>query len=210
MLILVLVGVLGVLGVNTVRTYMSGAAADVEPIGVAAAAGEDGGTATISWTTNKAVQSVVEYGTTPASLLLRGVETDAATSHKLTITPLKANTSYYFRIRVGEEVFDNGGIPYSFKTKVSGPEAGGAKVSTAPVVTKALTTPGKQSCDKTSDYNKDGVVNTMDFVLCIKNGGATLPTPSGATGAGQCDNVDYDKNGVINSLDRIKCLQSGT
>ena len=85
----------------------------------------------ISWDSDKSSKAYVQYGTTPASLLLSvpsrdELQTAAGDSnHRISIKTFKPNTNYYFRIRVGDEVtayndwevFDNGGIPYSFKTK---------------------------------------------------------------------------------------------
>lgn len=231
LIILALVGVLSFLGMGAAKTYLSGASAGAEPKAVLATPSEDGKSVNVSWSTDKAVQAVVEYGTTPASLLLRSLETDATVSHKVTISPLKPATSYYFRIRVGEEVFDNSGIPYSFKTKGSGTNANPGttdKVTSAPKPSQVLPTQTGQAggCDRTKDYNNDGVVNSMDFVKCMSGGAngqkpttstssavtpsAAVPTKSTASpsSANKCDNVDYDKNGVINSIDRIKCLQA--
>lgn len=211
LVILLLVGVLSVLGVGAAKTYLGSAAGGSDPKLVLATPGNDGKSVEITWNTDKAVQSVVEYGTTPASLLLRSLESDATTTHRINISPLKSATSYYFRIRVGEEVFDNSGIPYSFKTKT-----GGSGTATTPTVkptlpvvlvpTVASASGGVTTCNHTTDYNGDGVVNSIDFIKCVKGGGATTaPTP---TIAGGCQaGVDYDGNGTINSLDRIKCLQ---
>lgn len=210
--ILLLVGVLGVLGMNTVKTYMSGASADVEPKNVVAKPEEDGRSATISWTTDKPAVGVVEYGTTAASLLLRGLEAESSsTSHKIVLTPLKPNTNYYFRIKIGDEVFDNNGIPYSFKTKAGDEKVVGAggKVGVTLVPSKTV---GAGGCNRTTDYNKDGKVNSLDFLECTKKGSSTggvlAATPTSAP-EGKCKaGVDYDKNGRVNSLDKIKCLQS--
>jgi hypothetical protein len=220
LVILVLVGVLGVLGVNTVRTYMSGASAGAEPKNVLAVSGIDGKTAVITWTSDKPAQGIVEYGLGPASLLLRELEADPVSSHKVTLKLLKPTTSYYFRIRVGEEVFDNSGIPYSFKT-VAG-EGGDVvvkpsvrpEVTTVPVVaTPAVGTGSGKLCNRATDYDGNGVINSVDFIKCIKDGGKVevVPTRSAIpTVVTDCKtNVDYDGNGVINSLDRIKCLQKG-
>lgn len=227
LVILVLVGVLGVLGVNTVRTYMSGASAGAEPKNVLATSSEDGRSSVITWQTDKATQGVVEYGTTPASLLLRGIETDEVTDHKVTLTPLKANTSYYFRIRVGEEVYDNSGIPFSYKTKSSGTDTVVTTVSptTVPVAAAPVASGSAANsvCNRNTDYNNDGSINTVDFITCMKSGGkpatpsattklvpTTMPGASGSTvSASSCNHTtDYDGNGIINSIDWIKCLQS--
>lgn len=92
--ILLLVGVLGVLGVNTARTYLSGASADLAPQNVLGKGNDDGKSATITWTTDKEAMGVVEYGTTPASLLLRAPESSQSTSHSIVLSPLTAGTNY--------------------------------------------------------------------------------------------------------------------
>jgi hypothetical protein len=197
--ILVLVGVLGFLGVNTAKTYLSGASADTEPKNVLAKPSEDGKSATISWTSDKALVGVVEYGTTPASLLLRAPESDQVTSHAVVLSPLKTNTNYYFRIRVGEEVFDNSGIPYSFKTKVS--SVVNEVTPTKPVVVVPTLVAGE--CQKGVDFNGDGTINTKDYIDCLKN------KPIVPTTVSKCKSgVDYNGDKTINSLDLVKCLQS--
>ncbi len=199
MVILVLVMVLGVLGVKTVRTYLGSAAGEVEPANVAAAAADDGRSATVSWVSEKESMAVVEYGTTPASLLLRAVETNSVTSHKVALSPLKANVSYYYRIRIGDEVFDNGGIPYSFKTTA-------AVTVTPTAVVTVIPTAAVSSCNRTMDYNGDGVVNSLDYIDCLQGDGVDGVTAV-PTAADDCTGVDFDNNGVINSLDKVKCLQ---
>ncbi len=198
--ILLLVGVLGVLGVNTARTYLSGASADLAPKNVLGKGNEDGKSATITWTTEKEAMGVVEYGTTPASLLLRAPESSQSTSHSVVLSPIKAGTNYYFRIRVGEEVFDNNGIPYSFKTKTVVVEP--TQIPTVVVMPTVIT------CNKTTDYDKDGVVNSLDYVNCLRNNSKTTQITVTPTKASNCSKtIDYNKDGSVNSLDYVKCLQ---
>ena len=201
--ILLSVGVLGVLMMGNVRTLLSGASAGADPNGVLATPVSDGKAATISWTTDKAVQAVVLYGASPAALLLSAPESDAATDHSVLLSSLRAGQNYYFRIEVGEEVFDNSGIPWSFKT------AAGEVVEATPtmVVAPTVAAVSGSSCNRNTDYNLDGKINTVDYIGCVKNGssgGASQTSSSGSS----CDNVDFDSNGVINSVDKIKCLQS--
>jgi len=207
--ILLLVGVLGVLGVNTAKTYLSGASADLAPKNVLGKPSEDGKSAVITWVTDKPAMGVVEYGTTPASLLLRAPETDQNTSHTVNLSPLKGNTNYYFRVRVGEEVFDNNGIPYSFKTKVATAVPTVEPIVSAPTMPVVSGTP--TGCDRTTDYNKDKIVNSLDYMYCLKNkptgGSSVITTPSPAATSDCLTTVDYNKDGKINSLDRLKCLQ---
>lgn len=202
MVILLLVGVLGVVMMGSVQTLLSGAAGGADPVGILATPGSDGKTATITWTTDKAVQAVVLYGASPAALLLSAPEAGAATDHSVVLSSLRAGQTYYFRVTVGEETFDNSGIPWSFKT----PE--GDVPTVTPTIMIPTVAPSGGACNRTTDYNGDGVVNTVDYITCMKNGGTAAPASSGANSTSGCGNVDYDGNGVINSLDRIKCLQN--
>ncbi len=207
--VLLLIMVLVILGMDTIKTYLSGAAAGVEPTGVSVAAGN--GEATVSWTSEKPSMGVVEYGTSPASLLLRAPETESTTSHKVTLSPLRSGVSYYLRIRVGDEVFDNNGIPYSFKTKDGGETAGETQVTNQPTATPGVKqeSTGEASCTSGVDYNGDGVINSFDIISCktkktTQTGTTTAPVVSGNCKSG----TDYDGNGVVNSFDMVKCLQN--
>ena len=211
LVILLVVIVLGVIGIKTVQTFMSGATSDVEPSGVAAISSEDGKTATVSWISEKAAISKIEYGTTAASLVLMAVESDSTTNHKISLTSLRPNTTYYYRIRIGEDVFDNSGIPYSFKTK-------GEIATVTPIISSTPLVPSVaigNECKNNVDYNKDGITNSMDLLSCRKQGGKIVTTivtvtPRPVVTTSSCNGIvaDYNSDGVINSLDRINCLQS--
>lgn len=214
LVVLLVVTILGVIGIKTIKTFMSGATSDMEPTGVSVVSSEDGKTATISWMSDKASISKVEYGTTAANLVLMSVESDSTTSHKILLTSLRPNTTYYYRIRIGEDVFDNGGIPYSFKTK------GEIAVTTpSPVVssTPLATTLTGIECKSGTDYNNDGTINSVDILYCRQQGGKVVavtpslsPTakPSSATASCNGTIADYNSDGIINGFDRINCLQS--
>lgn len=206
----VLVLVLGVLGIDTAKTYLSGAAAGVEPVGVSVSAMET--EATVTWTSEKASMGVIEYGTSPASLLLRAPETDSVTNHRVVLTPLRSGLSYYFRVRVGEEVFDNNGIPYSFKTQAGTTSPVPEPINTvAPAMPTSANQAPESTCSGGVDYNGDGVINSFDIVYCNQHnsGAGSNPTPT-AGQSGECrNNYDYDGNGVINSFDQIWCRQNG-
>jgi len=208
--VFILVGVLGVLGLDTAKTYLSGAAGGSEPKGVSASAQSD--KATITWSSEVESMGIVEYGTSPASLLLRTPESVATISHSVVLSPLRSGISYYFRIRVGDEVYDNNGIPWSFKTIDSDPNvnSGSPMVTDIPQILPTQTT--NQNCNGGIDYNNDGIVNSFDLVFCL-GGGQGNPTGIVATPTtvsnGECQTgVDYDGNGVVNSFDMVKCLQN--
>lgn len=225
---LVVFGVLGVVmilivvGITQVRTFMSGATSGVEPQSVTAVPSDDGKSAIITWVSDKESLNKIEYGTTAASLVLMSTESSASTSHSLSLTSLRPATTYYFRIRVGDEVFDNGGIPYTFKTKA---DTSLAVTPTAPLVTPSVSATGSgkvtTQCDTKTDYNKDGVVNSIDLAVCKNNGGTVVSSDSmpvatptikklSSTPSVSCSGniADYNSDGVVNGLDRVNCLQS--
>jgi len=184
--ILVLAIVLSVLGVRVAKTFMSGASADYQPQNLTAVSAADGSTATISWTTDKSATASVFYGTVASNLLLMAEDAQATTDHNISLTNLKAGKTYYYKIVVGDSEFnDTGDVPYSFKTSGS---AEATKVVTptiiptvAPVVTLPPTssisgTPvaSSSACDKTTDYVKDGVINSLDYISCLR--GKITPT----------------------------------
>lgn len=216
LVVLLVVTILGVVGIKTIKTFMSGATSDVEPTGVSVISSDDGKTATISWVSDKASISKVEYGTTAANLVLMSVESDSTTSHKILLTSLRPNTTYYYRIRIGEDVFDNGGVPYSFKTKgeVVVSITPTPIVSSTPLVTSTVGT----ECKPGVEYNNDGVINSVDMIYCRQQGGkitkvvttpSVLPTTK-PTSTVSCNGTiaDYNSDGIINGFDRINCLQS--
>lgn len=214
-LVLLVVMVLLVVGVTQVRTLMSGAAGGVEPNGVAAVPGVDGKSAVITWASDKESIGKVEYGATAASLVLMSAEMAETVTHSVSLTSLRPETTYYYRIRVGDEVFDSGGVPYSFKTKsdataVISPTA----VPTAPLVSDTETQPqpstsSASTCDSKTDYNKDGVINSLDLAVCKKNGGKVAAVKETIPKVDCSGTIaDYNSDGVVNGLDRVSCLKS--
>lgn len=69
--------------------------------------------ATISWLTNAETSGFIVYGPTE-SLDLKEKEASISNIHHITLTNLKENTTYYFKIGVGEKTYDRDGNPYTF------------------------------------------------------------------------------------------------
>jgi hypothetical protein len=86
----------------TAGTYQATytAAADTTPpiISSVSALPASGGTATITWNTNEASDSRVDYGTSPSSLTLNAQNANLVTSHSIMLTGLAPNTTYYYRV----------------------------------------------------------------------------------------------------------------
>jgi len=71
----------------------------------------------VNWSTAQDTQGVIEYGTTPTALNFFAPEPLRTKTHSVDLTLLSPNTTYYFQIRVGENKFDNGGVPWTYSTK---------------------------------------------------------------------------------------------
>lgn len=208
--ILLLVIVLLVLGVGVAKNFISGAVVGYEPQNLVATPKEDGKTATVFWITDKSVKASIFYGTNLASLLLMAEDVEPTSEHNILLTNLRSDTTYYYKIVVdNENVFDNGGSMFSFKTgtiigedtdnnSVQPTAAIQPDITLAPVASSS-TSPTASTCNKTTDYNHDGTINSLDYISCVK--GKVTPAVTDKCAG------DYNKDGVVNSLDRIKCLQ---
>lgn len=75
--------------------------------------------ATISWTTDKETTNFITWGESSASVNKIEKETQdnqKFTTHSITISGLKPNTKYFYKINSEGENFDNKGIPWEFTT----------------------------------------------------------------------------------------------
>lgn len=77
----------------------------------------------ITWSTDQPTQGVIEYGTSPTTLVFFAPEAQKVQQHEVELTLLTPKTTHYFHIRVNDTVFDNGGVPWTFTTKGSGEES---------------------------------------------------------------------------------------
>ncbi len=72
---------------------------------------------TVSWITGRNTQGVIEYGVSPNVLNFYAPEQTAQKKHSVQLTLLTPSTPYYFVIRVGDKVYDNEGMPWTFTTR---------------------------------------------------------------------------------------------
>jgi len=210
--ILILVIILSVIGVRTFKNMTSNASADYEPQGLVSTPATDGKSAVVSWETDKSVKASVFYGTNMASLLLMAADSEETVSHRISLGSLKPNTTYYYKVVIDENnIFDNEGSMFSFKTTAAVTPTPTVELkpeitltpTIAPNATSSAT--GSTTCNRTTDYDKNGVINSIDFITCNKGTTTATSTPTATTNCAG----DYNKDGVTNSLDRIKCLQDG-
>ncbi len=183
---LFLAGIAAVLGIKVARTYFSGAAGATEPENVRIMAAAT--SATITWQTTKPVMGVVEYGANQANLLLRALETSPTTVHRVILSPLKPATTYYFRIRVENNVYDNSGIPYSFQTKAE---------------TKATLSPTQMPLPSLQPTSETAPSASKTGQLVFSCQAADFKKKFGSHDS----RYDFDHNGVVNTQDWLECLQ---
>jgi len=91
----------------------------------------DATSATVSWETGKETIAVVEYGTaadanTFNEFAFSEIET---TTHNVNLTSLEPNTTYFFQIRIGDEIYDNGGSFWTITTPPGGDLEGSPTLS---------------------------------------------------------------------------------
>src|SRR3989338_10003965 len=157
--------------------------------------------ADISFTSDDAIQSRVEYGTSPENLTFSIPETAAKTNHKLTIPSLASGKDYYFVVSVGvpgklpgttdtvrcdslgQTCTSDSCKPWQFKTEK------GQTESVSPSRAIEPTSSLSAFCQKIRSYI-----------------GKTSESASWSAGIKQ---YDIDANGVINGLDIIKCPKTG-
>ncbi len=70
----------------------------------------------VVWTTGIETQGIIEYGTEPDALIKFAPEAVVTTDHQVKISLLEPATTYYYRIRIGTDTYDNDGVPFSFTT----------------------------------------------------------------------------------------------
>jgi hypothetical protein len=176
---------------------LSSRAADVLPSGVTISE-VTANSAKITWTTDQPSIGAIKYGTAEGALNFYATETakDPATSHSADLTLLSPNSTYYFQIQIGDKMYDNGGVSWTFSTKANG-EVSSEQPSATPRVlpTVAATpvqrveVPGSSSSCSETDCNliKAKLGNGCDTQYYIQKGCVkgimTSVTPTASTTA---------------------------
>lgn len=130
--------------------------------------------ATVTWTTEKPDYGFVSYGETMSLGRTAQTEEQGAV-HSITLSHLTPGTTYYYKVGVGEQIYDNEGVPYSFTTpKGSLPEPVTEEVPTPESTSGAdLEASLKKAVGTDSpeyDLNGDGIVNAIDLMILRRRG----------------------------------------
>lgn len=118
-IVVLIVGIFtGVFFLGMKQIFRIGADASVAPKDIRVANVSDT-SATISWTTDKETSSFILWGESQGSVNKPEQETESNTkyfTHSITVSGLKPNKTYFYKINSEGDTFDNGGIPWEFTT----------------------------------------------------------------------------------------------
>ena len=114
-------------------------------------------TAIITWTTNTASSSRVDYGLSPTALTLSSSSAVLATAHSISLTGLNAGTAYFFRVTSVDSAGNSTTSPIA-----SGSPATFTTNSVAPVITAVIATPTSTTATVTWTTNT-GSTSRVDY-----------------------------------------------
>ncbi|MBP6994216.1 fibronectin type III domain-containing protein [Candidatus Woesebacteria bacterium] len=127
--------------------------------------------AQIYWSTQSETQGLVQYGTNPTELSLIAPEVVGGKEHTVDVTLLKPSSTYYFNLRIGDKIFDNGGTPWTFATKLAGnaPDqmSGSAPDTSMPASDVTSTCPQTDNCAVIRERLGQGCT-TADYSACLQ------------------------------------------
>lgn len=180
-------------------------------------------TAKLIWTTDQETQGVVEYGSSPTSLNLFAPESQKQKTHAVEITLLSPATSYYFQIRIGESKYDNGGVPWTFATKIQGavassPTASASSGTPLPTQADASLSPTSASAfgplkGSTLKVNTNGVPTSppvtptrapvVTSFYCVETDCQKICLKKNT---GECSLLDFMKSGCVGKVNWVGCF----
>lgn len=169
LIIVVLLVVAGGIGFLLFQFFQGGLirAEDIAPHAVEAADLTENSTA-ITWTTDKESQGVVQYGTSADSLTFFAPETQKSTTHSVPLTLLAENMTYYFTLKIGDKIFDNAGVPWSFTTKSKSGRTGQSIIPTmAPVADPYLSCTQETDCDVIKEKIQSSQCLAIHYSQCL-------------------------------------------
>lgn len=153
--------------------------------GIAASATDS--TAAITWTTNEAATSRVDYGTSPGDLSLSATTPGLSSSHEVTLTGLSSGVTYYYRVSSVDAANNPSSAPTtpaSFTTTAPPP------LGCPCTIWPASTVPGTESHNDPNDVELgvkfrttvDGVISGIRFYKGPLNTGVHIGTLWTASG----------------------------
>ncbi len=207
----VILGIIYGLFVLLQQSAITSRASEEAPSNVVIAPTEDN-KVKVQWNTGVDTSAIVEYGTTANSAAMNkvAISETATTNHSVDISELEPGT-YYFQIRVGDKVYDNDGLFWTFT--IPDPNAETTEPSVEPSPEEAIsvvptptqeaslsatiepspiegditptTNPVSSICTSTNcsqiQSNLGSLCSTQDYLKCIFANGSTTTSSSTPT-----------------------------
>lgn len=176
---------------------------------------------TITWTTDSDTTGIVEYGTSADDLRFTQPSLNPSTTHRVALTLLKPDTTYYYRIKVGENVYDNGGVPYTFTTRAAGegdtnpsgtvsttPQPSTASASITEIPASVLSTTPADSLSPT--LTPEGAQPTLKASTPTQKAAATSTPVQSCPSTNNCTLIQSKLGKGCSSSQYIQCLKSNS
>jgi hypothetical protein len=202
---------LGVLGFRFLGEYLTAKASDSAPKNLSIT-DITSNSAVVKWSTDQESQVVIEYGTTATALTFFAPEATRTKQHRVELNLLTEATTYYFQVKSGDKIFDNGGVPWTFTTLAAGEETDkekeatdAAEIETTVEPTEKLTTTNEpEPTSSPSATVSSSPSPTTDPATVTKDTECDLETYKTYF---YTDNAEYDQddNGVVNLRDWSLC-----
>jgi hypothetical protein len=169
--------------------------------------------ATVTWTTDQETQGTIEYGTSSTQLTFFAPEATKTQQHSVDLTLLTPGTTHFFVIRIGDQVYDNAGVPWNFTTKADKPKEATLSAELSPASPEAGVSPEVPPSDEPSPTGKKTSATAAPASVkpTLKSSTPT-PTPKPSSGgssggtAVSCSSTDCDA--ILGYLGPGKCSVS--
>jgi len=202
---------LGILGFRFLGEYLTSRASDSSPKNLSIVELTNN-SAVVKWSTDLETQVVIEYGTSPTSLTFFAPEATKTKEHRVELNLLTEGTTYYFQVKSGDKVFDNGGVPWTFTTLAEGETAEKSATDSAEIEPTEEAEPTKEK-EPTTEITPASTPSAT-----ISPSATPTTDPSTVTKDTECDlnaykarfytdtpEYDQDNNGVVNLRDWSLC-----
>jgi hypothetical protein len=147
--------------------------------------------AKVAWSTGQDTQGVIEYGTSPTALNFFAPEALKSKNHSVDLTLLSPSTTYYFQIRVADQKYDNGGVPWQYVTKSSD---------------TSTTQPGDTVAAPTTVQPSPTIAVAEPTTATVPSSGTSLYSPTCAET--DCEKIKASFGKGCSTQDYIKCIKS--
>jgi len=198
----------GILGFRFLGEYLTSRASDIAPKNLSITEITTN-SAVVKWSTDQESQVVIEYGTSPTALNFFAPEATRTKEHRVELNLLTEATTYYFQIKAGDKIFDNGGVPWTFTTSSKNAEqTTEAKEKPTPEMTTEPTITGTAEATPSSSISPT-ISPTVDPSTVTKDTECNLEEYKNRFYT-EAPEYDQDNNGVVNLRDWSLCTAKTT